>query len=96
LGGGAASADDVAYAKALAKELGFVVCTSDAHILRGPSIWGRLSATGHEASALVDSIMSKDCAVSASLTGKDNTKLLQIKQDAEEKFAPPATSNKEK
>ena len=34
--------------------------------------------------------MSKDCPVSASLTDDDKAKLLKIKKDAEQKFAPPA------
>jgi hypothetical protein len=44
----------------------------------------------------VDFIMSKDCPVSASLTDDDKAKLLKIKQDAEQKSAPPPTSKKEK
>jgi hypothetical protein len=57
----------------------------------GPALAGRLSrsglaghinATGSEASALVDSILSKDCLVSSSLTNADRVKLLRIKQDA--------------
>jgi uncharacterized protein YjbI with pentapeptide repeats len=46
------------------------------------SIEPRLAATGAEAPALVDFIMSKDCPASASLTDADKAKLLRIKQDA--------------
>jgi hypothetical protein len=49
-----------------------------------------------EAPSLVGDILSEKCPLASSLTGDDKAKLLQIKQDAEEKFAPPATSNKEK
>ncbi|MGH6842600.1 MAG: hypothetical protein ACREDV_10995 [Methylocella sp.] len=55
----------------------------------------RLAATGREAPALVDFIMSKDCPVSAALTGDDKARLLQIKQN-EEKLAPPPAPKKEK
>jgi hypothetical protein len=44
----------------------------------------------------VQCIMSKDCPVSASLTDHDKAKLLEIKQDAEQKFAPSPASKKEK
>jgi hypothetical protein len=44
----------------------------------------------------VDFIMSKDCPVSASLTGDDKWHLLKIKQDAEQKFRPPPASKKDK
>ena len=102
-----ASADDAAYAKALATELRSLDCKSDVdaiYILRGTLggfITGiprteRLAQTGRLAPALVDFIMSKDCPVSASLTANDNTKLLKIKQEAEQESAPPPTSNKEK
>jgi hypothetical protein len=37
--------------------------------------------------------MSKDCPVSASLTEDHKGKLLQIKQEAEKTFPPPAASN---
>jgi hypothetical protein len=40
--------------------------------------------------------MSKDCPVSAALTDDDKAKLLQIKQVAEQKSAPPPTSMEEK
>jgi hypothetical protein len=40
--------------------------------------------------------MGKDCPVFASLTDDDRAKLLKIKQDAEQRSAPPPTSNKEK
>jgi hypothetical protein len=91
--------DDAAFAKALAKELGALVCANDVdaiHILRGIIESGRLAATGREAPALVDFIMSKDCPVSASLTDHDKAKLLEIKQDAEQKFALSPASKKEK
>jgi hypothetical protein len=87
------------YAKAFAMELRSLVCTGDANailILRGIINFGRLAKTGREAPALVDFIMSKDCPVSASLTDDDKAKLLEIKQDAEKKFAPPLASKKEK
>jgi hypothetical protein len=97
-----ANVDDAAFARALAKELGDLVCANDTnaiYILRGIARGfpgrERLAKTSHEAAALVDFIMSKDCPVSASLTADDNTKLLKIKQDAEKKFAPPPASNKE-
>jgi len=92
-----ASVDDATYAKALAYELQDLVCGSDANaiqILRG--ITERLSATGPEAAALVDFIMSQDCPVSSELTDNDKVKLLAIKQRAEQKFPPPPISNKEK
>ena len=40
----------------------------------------RLAATGPEAPALLDFIMSKDCPVSVSLTDVDKADLLRIKQ----------------
>lgn len=43
---------------------------------------GRLNETGSEAPALVDSILSKDCLVSSTLTDPDRAKLLLIKQAA--------------
>jgi hypothetical protein len=95
----AASVDEAAYAKALATELWSLVCASDVNaiyilrgVVRGVLELGRLAKTGREAPALVDFIMSKDCPVSASLTGDDKAKLLDIKQDAEEDFAPPAAA----
>ena len=100
----AASVDDTAYAKALATELQGLVCTNNAnaiYALRGilrKTLYNveRLAHTGRLAPALVDFIMSKDCPVSASLTANDNTKLLKIKQDAEQKFPPPPTSKQQK
>jgi uncharacterized protein YjbI with pentapeptide repeats len=92
-----ANANNAAFQKALAKELGDLVCANDAeaiHILHGTS--KRLAATGREAPALVDFIMTKDCPVAASLTDDDKAKLLQIKRDAEKKFAPPPTAKKDK
>jgi uncharacterized protein YjbI with pentapeptide repeats len=97
----AASVDDAAFAKALAKELRILVCESDSNaifILRGimrsltvrPS--SRLEATGREAPELIEFIMSKDCPVSASLTEDDKAKLLKIKQAAEKNFPPQAAS----
>jgi hypothetical protein len=56
----------------------------------------RLAATGHKAPALVDSIMSKDCPVSAALTGDDKAKLLEIKQSSEQDSAPSPASKKAK
>jgi uncharacterized protein YjbI with pentapeptide repeats len=93
----ATSVDDAAFAKALAKEFRSLVCANDPnaiHILRGTptNIPGRLAEAGHEAPALVDFIMSKDCPVSAALTDDDKAKLLKIKQDAEKKFPPPSAS----
>ncbi len=88
----AASANDAAFAKALATELRSLVCANDTdadHILRGVISNGQLFATGREAPALVDFIMSKDCPVSASLTEDDKARLLKIKQDAEKNFPPP-------
>jgi uncharacterized protein YjbI with pentapeptide repeats len=78
-----ASVDD---ARALATELRRLVCANDInafHILGGVLRNDRLAETGREAPALVDFIMSKDCPVSAALTGDDRAKLLKIKQDAE-------------
>jgi hypothetical protein len=95
-----ANVDHAAYAKGLATELRSLVCANDAdaiHILRGTMMKSlRLAATGREAPALVDFIMSKDCPVSAALTDDDKAKLLEIKQDAEKKSEPPPASNKEK
>lgn len=93
-----ANVDDAAFAKALATELRSLVCANDPdaiHILRGTIISARFAATGREAPALVDFIMSKDCPVSAALTDKHKARLLDIKQDAEKKFAPASTPNKE-
>jgi hypothetical protein len=42
----------------------------------------RLKAARSQAAALVDFIMSKDCAVAASLTDADKATLLQIRRDA--------------
>jgi uncharacterized protein YjbI with pentapeptide repeats len=94
-----AASDDQAYAKALAAELRNLVCSSDAsliHILRGILDSHRLADTGREAPAVVDSIMSNDCPVSASLTEDDKARLLEIKQSSEQNSAPPPTSKKEK
>ena len=77
-----ARVDDAAYAKALAVALQALVCSGDAdaaYVLRG-LIWNeRIKATGPEAPALIDFIMSKDCPVSTSLTEDDKAKLLRIK-----------------
>ncbi|MDQ6866968.1 MAG: pentapeptide repeat-containing protein [Pseudomonadota bacterium] len=91
----AAGVDDAAYVKALATELRGLVCASDADSAI-PLLDRRLARTGREAPALVDFIMSKDCPVSASLTVDDRAKLLKIKQDAEQKSAPPSAPKKEK
>jgi uncharacterized protein YjbI with pentapeptide repeats len=93
-----ANVDGAAYEKALATELRSLVCANAnaIHVLRGIFTWGRIAATGRETPALVDFIMSKDCPVSASLTGDDKATLLKIKQDAEKKFAPPKASKKDK
>ncbi len=93
----AASVAEEAFATALADEVRALVCANDSnaiHILRGVISNRRLAATGREAPALVEFIMSKDCPVSASLTDDDKAKLLKIKQDAEEKFAPPPGASK--
>ena len=95
----AARVDDPAYARALAKELRSLVCESAAdpiYILRGTIRSGRLTETGPEAPALVDFIKSEKCPASTSMTDDDKVKLLQIKQEAAKKFAPPRASNKEK
>jgi hypothetical protein len=92
----AASIKDEAYAKALADELQGLVCTNDTnaiHILRGLGL-DRLEETGPNVPALVESVMRKDCPVSASLTDDDKAKLLNIKQDAEKKFPPPPVPKK--
>jgi hypothetical protein len=93
----AAKVADVAFEKALATELRNLVCSNDAsaiHILHGVigllTYYRRLADTGREAPALVDFIMSKDCPVSAALTGDDKARLLEIKQYAEKEFAPQA------
>jgi uncharacterized protein YjbI with pentapeptide repeats len=94
----AASFAEEAFAAALAKELRSLVCESDTdaiHILRGVSSNERLAATGREAPALVDFILSKDCPVSASLTEDDKARLLKIKQDAEKDFASPSASKQD-
>jgi hypothetical protein len=91
-----ASVDDATYAKALAKELQGLVCANDAdaiHILRGVDRNNRLAATGREAPALVEFIMSKDCPVSASLAEDDKASLLKIKQ---KNSPPPEASKKDK
>ena len=92
----AASADETAYAKALAKELRRLVCESadPIYILRGTIKSGRLAKTGPEAPALVDFIKSEKCPVSTSLTDDDKAFLMKIKQDAEKEFAPASASNK--
>lgn len=94
---------DADYEIALATELRSLVCTNDdntIYILGGVARLAgkssRLAATGREASALVDFIMSKDCPVSAALTGDDKAKLLKIKQDAEKNFPPPLESKQDK
>jgi uncharacterized protein YjbI with pentapeptide repeats len=59
-----------------------------AFILRGvisPAVRYQIGTTGPEAPALVDFIMSKDCAVSASLTDADKAKLFRVKQTAIER-----------
>jgi uncharacterized protein YjbI with pentapeptide repeats len=92
-----ANVDDAAFQKVLATELQSLVCANDldaVHILRGTITSKRLAATGREAHALVDFIMSKDCPVSAALTEDDKAKLLEFKQDAEKEFAPPPTLEK--
>ncbi len=60
---------------------------STVYVLRGltyaiPAEFTRIGATGPEAPALIDFIMSKDCLVSASLTDADKANLLRIKQAA--------------
>jgi len=93
------SGDDAAYRKALDTELRGLLCANDAtaiHVLRGIIGRSRLAETGHEAPALVDFIMSKDCPVSTSLTDDDKAKLLKIKQAAEKNFPPPPASKKDK
>ncbi len=95
----AAGIEDAAYKKALATELRGLVCESDAHaiyILRSMITSFRLGYTGREAPALVDFIMSKDCPVSGALTDDDKTKLLKIKQDAEQISGPPPALKKQK
>jgi len=49
----------------------------------------RLIAAGAETPTLVDFILSKECPVSALLTGDDRAKLLQIKQEIEAPKAAP-------
>ena len=76
--------DYAAYATTLAAELRSIVCSlgdNATYVLRG-LMRERLGATGPEAPALVDFILSKDCPVSASLTDADKANLLRIKQDA--------------
>jgi uncharacterized protein YjbI with pentapeptide repeats len=83
--------DEAGFAKALAAQLKTLVCShaDDAvYVLRAlmpDSQWGRnpFNEARPEMPALVDFIMSKDCPVSASLTGPDQAKLLRIKRDAE-------------
>ncbi len=82
-----ARVDDAAYAKALAVVLKTLVCSGGddaAYVVRGllRQYDGRLTATGPEAPALIDFIMSKDCPVSASLTEADKADLLRIKREA--------------
>ncbi len=90
--------DDAAYKKALASVLRQLVCGADEnviHILRGATRNDRLAATGSEAPALVDAIMS-NCPVSAALSEADKAKLLQIKQDAAKEFPPSSAPEKRK
>lgn len=81
----AARADEATYAKALARRLRMLVCSSDAHaihILRGVSkgFFPRLEVTGREAPALIDDILNgKDCSVSSALTEADKARLQEIK-----------------
>ena len=66
--------------------LEYTFIDSAAFVLRGlmanNGFKRRLTDAGPEAPALIDSIMSKDCLVSAWLTEADRARLLQIKQDA--------------
>ncbi|MFO1102777.1 MAG: pentapeptide repeat-containing protein [Methylocystis sp.] len=84
----AAQADESTYAKALARRLRMLVCSSEAnaiHILRGVSngFFPRLEATGREAPALIDDILKgKDCPVSAALTDADKARLQKIRAEA--------------
>jgi Pentapeptide repeats (8 copies) len=82
--------DESAYAKALARALKSLLCSGSEHTLfalrsllvgQRPSL-SRLGQTEAEAPALVDSIMTGDCPISASLTPDDKGRLLQIKQEA--------------
>jgi hypothetical protein len=61
-----------------------------------PQASASVSGTRGEAPALIDFIMSKDCPVAAALTDDDKANLLKIKQDAEQKIAPPPASKKKK
>lgn len=98
--------DDQTHRKALASILRELVCTNDAnsiYILRGLlefrfKYWvspeNRFEGTGAETPALIDSILSRDCPLAASLTDKDKESLLQVKQHAQQKFPPPSEAQK--
>ena len=71
-------------------DISFFSLGSASYILRGltslsPGYPSRLAATGPEAPALIDFIMSKDCLVSTALTDDDRADFMRIKQDAEKK-----------
>lgn len=83
-----AEVGDSVYIKALAVALKALVCSgkeNTIYVLRGIVKNKRVAATSAAAPALVDSIMSNDCPVSASLIGDDKAMLLRVKEDAIEK-----------
>ena len=83
----AAHMGENAYTTALAKTLRDLVClgSDDAiYVLRGAGFRDRLLAAHPPAPDLIDDLMnkeSKDCPVSAALTGADRANLLAIKQE---------------
>ncbi len=87
----AASADERAYADALAKVLKSLVCSGGGDatdVVRSLGFQNRLRAAGAAASDLIRDLTNKDsktCPVSASLTDADKAGLLRVKQDATKK-----------
>jgi hypothetical protein len=85
-----ASVSTATYPEALARELKTLICSGardTIYVLRGllrsdPNSNSRFADTGSEAPTLVDSVLSKDCPASASLTADDNASLLQVMQAA--------------
>jgi uncharacterized protein YjbI with pentapeptide repeats len=85
-----AAVDEKTYAKALAASFGDTICRADEnaiYILRGLLKNRRIKAAGPEAAKLAERIQSKDCPVSAALTGDDRAKLRAVVKEA----TPPPT-----
>ncbi|MBG0794297.1 pentapeptide repeat-containing protein [Methylocystis sp. H62] len=95
-----ARTDEATYEQVLAMLLRPLICASEANaiqILRGLATNGRLTATGQEAPALIEDILTgKDCPVSTALTDADKERLQEIKAAALNKYPPalsPAAAN---